>query len=52
MRGFLITLHKAIAFKIGAFRSVLYRDKIDEQIPTFMPEGHREPELEFSNCFT
>lgn len=46
MRGFLITLQKATAFKICAFRSVLYGEKIDEQIPTFMPEAGGEPESE------
>lgn len=44
--GGLIILHMATVFKICAYKSVLYKDKIDEQISTFMPEACREPKSE------
>lgn len=46
LRGFLITPPKATVFKLCVFISELYRDKIDEQIPTFVPEARGEPESE------
>lgn len=38
--------YTSTAFKLCVFISELYRDKIDEQIPTFVPEARGEPKSE------